>query len=277
VRIAVTHNTVYHYSAAIFPEPHIIRLCPRQDGAQRLLQYALEIEPVPAGRTECLDQDGNLVVEAWFDQPVETLSLKSAFRVETLRVNPFDFLLHAGTGRLPLGYLEPLGAALEPYRRQPAGAAREFAAEVAAAAPGALEFLLTLTRRLAQEFRYVERDTGAPHPAEITLGTREGSCRDLAVLFCEAARAMGIAARFVSGYQCGAGLQGKIHMHAWAEVYLEGGGWRGYDPSAGLAVAGSHVAVAAAADPRLAAPVTGAYRGVAEAVMEFAIAMQSSG
>ena len=64
-------------------------------------------------------------------------------------------------------------------------------------------------------------------------------------------------------------------MHAWAEVYLPGGGWRGYDPSQGLAVSTSHVAVAAAADPLLAAPVSGTYRGKAQARMEYRIAMQA--
>jgi len=277
VRIAVTHRAVYRYSAAVYLEPHTFRLCPRQDGSQRVLHHGLEIAPAPAGRTQCLDQDGNVVVEAWFDRPVEALSVESTFAVETLREDPFDFLLRAGIGGLPLSYPAPLGDALGPYLREPAGAAREFAAALASAAgSGTLEFLRALNRRLAEEFRYVARDTGAPNPAEITLGTREGSCRDLAVLFCEAARAMGIAARFVSGYQCATGLQGKIDMHAWAEVYLDGGGWRGYDPSAGLAVGTSHIAVAAGADPRLAAPFTGTYRGAAAAAMEFAIAMQAN-
>ncbi len=63
-------------------------------------------------------------------------------------------------------------------------------------------------------------------------------------------------------------------MHAWAEVYVPGGGWRGYDPSQGLAVAATHVAVAAAADPRLAAPISGTFRGPARSRMQFGISMQ---
>ena len=81
------------------------------------------------------------------------------------------------------------------------------------------------------------------------LRDREGSCRDLAVLFCAACRALGLAARFVSGYERDASLQENGDLHAWAEVYLEGAGWRGYDPSRALAVAASHVAVAASSDP----------------------------
>jgi transglutaminase-like putative cysteine protease len=50
-------------------------------------------------------------------------------------------------------------------------------------------------------------------------------------------------------------------MHAWAEVYVPGGGWRGYDPTHGLAIADRHIAVAASAQPALAAPVSGTFRG----------------
>jgi transglutaminase-like putative cysteine protease len=106
------------------------------------------------------------------------------------------------------------------------------------------------------------------------MQARAGSCRDLAVVFCAMCRSMGLAARFVSGYQSEAVVQPRAHMHAWAEVYLPGGGWRGYDPSQGLAVSTSHVAVAAAADPRMAAPVSGSYRGAARSAMQFQIQMQ---
>src|SRR5262249_17936328 len=90
---------------------------------------------------------------------------------------------------------------------------------------------------------------------------RQGACRDLAVLFIDACRCLGIAARFVSGYQEGYGSTAKQDLHAWAEVYLPGAGWRGYDPTHGLAVADRHGAVAAAPDPLNAAPVTATYRG----------------
>jgi transglutaminase-like putative cysteine protease len=87
----------------------------------------------------------------------------------------------------------------------------------------------------------------------------------LAALFIDVCRALGIAARFVSGYEesetLGVGEGGELH--AWAEIYIPGAGWRGYDPSRGLAVAQSHVAVAAAATATGTAPVTGTYRGSA--------------
>ena len=138
-----------------------------------------------------------------------------------------------------------------------------------------MPFLTALTRRLHEEFAHTIREEGPAEPAESTLAARSGSCRDLSVLFCEACRSRGIPARFVSGYEREAAVQEPAHMHAWAEVYLPGGGWRGYDPSQGLAVSTAHVALAAAADPLLAAPVSGTYRGKAQARMSYIIAMQA--
>jgi transglutaminase-like putative cysteine protease len=227
-------------------------------------------------RTECLDQDGNAAVEAWFTELVAELTVRSSFQVETRRENPFDYILTAPPS-LPLAYAGPLRAALAPYLG--AGdvpeAVREFAERIGREAGGqALAFLGSLNGHLFEGFGHAVRADGPPHPAEFTLREKEGTCRDLAMLFCAACHMVGIAARFVSGYEREAATQERAYMHAWAEAYLPGGGWRGYDPTQGLAVAQSHVAVAAAADPRLAAPATGTFRGSATAEMEFAIALE---
>ncbi len=277
MHIAVIHSTVYRYSNAVYLEPHTIRLRPREHAAQRLLGFSLEIEPAPAGRAEILDQDGNAVTHAWFDGTTSSLTIRTAFELETLRTNPFDFLLTAGDRDIPVQYEEALRTPLVPYLR--AGhdpAVRSFAQEIAnASAWNTMEFLAALNRRLFETTKHVTRRDGAPHPPGRTLADGEGSCRDTAVLFCAACRSMGIAARFVSGYERDAALQSAGgDLHAWVEVYLQGGGWRGYDPSRGLAAADAHVAVAAASDPLLAAPVAGTFRGDAVSGMTYSIAMQ---
>jgi len=277
MRIAVRHSTEYRYDNPVFLEPHTFRLRPRDDGAQRLLSCRLEISPPPAGRTDCLDQDGNAVVEAWFERKMSWWRIESEFEIETLRENPFDFVASAGMLVLAPVYPEPVAASLAPYvgSGQPSAAVRQFATSAAAAAGGhTLEFLTVLNRRLYEGFGHETRDSGPPHPAEVTLGLKSGTCRDLVVLFTAAARAVGIPTRFVSGYEAGAADHEKPDLHAWAEVYLDGGGWRGYDPTAGLAASTRHIAVAAAADPRLAAPITGTYRGSARAEMRFEVAMR---
>ena len=94
-----------------------------------------------------------------------------------------------------------------------------------------LSFLVALSRQIFQTCRQVIRPYGPPWPSDQTLSAQEGSCRDLAVLFCDACRVMGIAARFVSGYECASASTAlnnqDSYMHAWAEVYLPGIGWRG--------------------------------------------------
>ncbi|MFM7576061.1 MAG: transglutaminase-like domain-containing protein, partial [Microcystaceae cyanobacterium] len=93
--------------------------------------------------------------------------------------------------------------------------------------------------------------------AGITWRNKRGSCRDLTILFMEVCRTMGLAARFVSGYQEGDQATEDWELHAWAEVYLPGGGWRGYDPTHGLAVSDRHIALVASPNPQDCAPVTG--------------------
>ena len=277
MRISVVHSTVYRYESPVRQNPHTFRLRPRQDGSQRLVNYDLRISPVPAGQTECLDQDGNVAIEAWFGPPVEELKVLSSFEVETLRDNPFDFLLAGSHLALPLAYHEPLRSAVAPWLENSNGhgIVREFAGGVAEKAGWCtLPFLTALNGTLFETFQHATRREGSPHSPEVTLGEHTGSCRDLALLFCAVCRAMGIPARFVSGYERAAAFEEKAHMHAWAEVYLLGGGWRGYDPSRGLAVSTSHVAVAAAANPRLAAPITGSYGGAERSKMEVAISMK---
>jgi transglutaminase-like putative cysteine protease len=110
-----------------------------------------------------------------------------------------------------------------------------------------------------------------------TLAGRSGACRDTAMLYVEACRSQGLAARFVSGYSMHHPPEvTEQELHAWAEVYLPGAGWRAYDPSLGLAVADGHVALAAAPDHRLAAPVSGSYRGTGVgSAMDYRVALQA--
>ena len=173
--------------------------------------------------------------------------------------------------------MEPLCTALTPCRNDTdvAESVKQYAKSAAAGADwNALSFLLALTRQIYQTFRQVIRPNGPPWPSDRTLSSMEGSCRDPGVLFCDACRVMGIAARFVSGYECASANCQDSYMHAWAEVYLPVVGWRGYDPSRGLAVSNRHIAVAAVFDRDLAAPVAGWYSGESRSQMEASLSLR---
>jgi transglutaminase-like putative cysteine protease len=83
-------------------------------------------------------------------------------------------------------------------------------------------------------------------------------------LFIEACRVLGLASRFVSGYLLVEDAQ-HLATHAWAEVYLPGSGWRGFDPTSGLLVSGDHIAVAVHRHPEAIPPVAGSFVGTGNA------------
>jgi transglutaminase-like putative cysteine protease len=260
----VTHVTTYNYSRPVFLEPHTLRFHPRSDGQQRVNRFELSVNPRPEVMTECLDCEGNVVTEVWFGSLTEAFEITVRFAVETLRRDPFDYLLSPDAEKMPIQYPNEDGPSLVPYLRGTGvdGSVAEFARSVAQQTKGqTVPFLFLLTRQIHDVCRTVIREAGDPLPAAVTLANRQGSCRDLTVLFMDACRAQGIASRFVSGYQEGVSGLSERDLHAWAEVYLPGGGWRSYDPTLGLAVSDRHIAVAASRMSRGAAPITGSFRG----------------
>lgn len=224
------------------------------------------MSPDADGMTEGIDVYGNDVVWAWFSGTHETLDITTSFAVETLHENPYDYIVPTlEAAKLPPVYPEADRTSLFPYMNPTADSPYEFAQEVASDVDGEFVlFLRELVSRIHATHETIVRLEGDPLPAAVTLAARQGSCRDLAVLFVEACRAVGVAARFVSGYVEG-DPEGGRDLHAWAAAYVPGAGWRGYDPSFGLAVTNGHVILAAAATPTGAAPIDGAFRGSATA------------
>jgi transglutaminase-like putative cysteine protease len=267
VLFEISHTTIYSYDSPVFFEPHTFRLRPRQDAAVKLIDFDLAIEPAPAGLTETLDVEGNAVTHAWFSATSDRLVIKAVSRTEAGARNPFDFIFpDAASQKLPMCYSQSAAATLAPYLARANADAKvdRWAESIARSAVGeTVPFLVALCREIRDRSVYAIREEGDAKPAAQTLNDKRGSCRDLAVLFMDACRAQGIAARFVSGYHDSRMNEGNRYMHAWGEVYLPGGGWRAFDPTLGLAITDGHIAVAAAADPKDAAPVAGTFRGAA--------------
>jgi malate dehydrogenase (oxaloacetate-decarboxylating) len=260
----IHHTLHYHYEEPVFLEPHTLRLTPRQNGAQRLLSHSLTVREPAAGRTAVEEPGGAEATELWFTGLRQELWIHSAAVVETLRHNPFAWILTDPSAQeLPLRYTPATAQALAPFLGDAEPSVAAWAAELAMeAAHRTTDLLLLLADRIHHTFDHVGRFDGEPLQPTETLAQRRGACRDTAMLYVAACRSLGLAARFVSGYSMHHPPEVSEHeLHAWAEVWLPGGGWRAYDPSLGLAVADGHVALVAAADHRLAAPVSGHYRG----------------
>jgi len=125
-----------------------------------------------------------------------------------------------------------------------------------------------MTLAVKSEFSYTVRVMeGCQSPVE-TLTRKTGSCRDFALLMMEAVRALGLAARFVSGYlwtpSAETGGQADAlpgATHAWVQVYLPGAGWVEFDPTSGLAGNRNLIRIAVVRDPSQAVPISGKWTG----------------
>ena len=269
MRFDVRHTTTYKYSEPIALGPQTLRFRPRDGAGQRCIAHTLSIDPWPAGRTEDLDAEGNPTEVVWFDGLTDRLRVTAMLTVDVVRENPFDFLVEAPSLPVDYGDAAPL---LAPSRTRtgvptgdPVGA---FAAEVAAEHKEPIAFLTALTTAIHDRCPSRYRESGEPFtPAEVLEGG--GACRDLAVLFVDAARSRDLACRFVSGYTTPPEGGSDPELHAWAEVFLPGGGWRAFDPTRGLAVADRHVTVTASADPQFCMPISGGFSGNAETEIDF--------
>jgi transglutaminase-like putative cysteine protease len=229
------------------------------------------IIPEPDGISVNLDHNGSLSHLVWFKRQTSALTVVSRVVLKLNEVNPFDFIVHPpNCTELPMRYPVVMNNQLKPYLSiQPAHEkVRNFALTVMQESKNnVLQFASLLCRKIKEGFAYEIRDTGEPYPAEKVLSLRRGSCRDLTILYIEAARAVGLASRFVSGYYFD---QSPKHpqLHAWAEVYIPGGGWRGYDPTIGLACYGHHITLAAGALASETSAIEGTFLGKPESQME---------
>ena len=260
----IRHQTRYRYSAPVRLGPQWLRFHPRNDGTQQLLELRIDTEPGPIGRNAHLDLEGNRVLQLWFDGTTDQFEIDVAMQVQTLERNVYEFILQPEATKLPISHSSLDDALFRAYlqRNDKDTSVTTYATELGRAVEQeTLSFLDQLNHSLFKDFDRVIRDSGAPQRPALTLQTRRGACRDLSVLFVDCCRAMGIPARFASGYQKGDGRRKQRYLHAWPEVYLPGAGWRAYDPTHGEIVGDIHVTIAAAAHPQDTMPVTGGFYG----------------
>ncbi|HMG54595.1 MAG TPA: transglutaminase family protein, partial [Kofleriaceae bacterium] len=238
-------------------------------------RYQLAIEPEHRLHWQ-RDPHGNHVARVTFKagQATAALEIVVELAVDIRPTNPFDFLIDDRVKQLPFRYADELGAELAPYldASDPAyrigDRVRALLAELPASGD-TLGVLVALNAVVRERVAYVIRDEPGVWTPEDTLGHGRGSCRDAAVLLVALMRARGIAARFVSGYLVQLTDEGMIpdeprgvdrdvvDLHAWAEAYVPGAGWIGFDGTSGLLCGEGHIPLAATASPGQAAPLDG--------------------
>jgi len=266
-RYKILHRTYYNFSATVQLEPHALRLRPREGHELRIESLSLDITPQASLRWQ-RDAEDNSVAIATFSAPASQLSIESNVIIQQYNQAPLDFLLAEYATNFPFAYTPEDRTLLSPYLGATLNDSKSPLTEwVAKLCPSGEQIqtyaiLQRLCSQIQQELSYKVREEPGVQTATESLACRTGSCRDFANLFMTAARQLGFAARFVSGYlHAPPSALDLGATHAWAEVYLPGAGWKGFDATIGQIVGTDHIAVAVARLPESVPPIAGSFIG----------------
>ena len=272
--LTVTHTTTYRYARAVTFGQHRMMMRPRDSHDLRLLDTSLLIRPAAKIRW-IHDVFGNSVAIARFSEPATELHVKSMFQAEHFPLAEGGVEIEDYARHHPFSYdaseVPDIGRTAErhypdPYHQIDAWARRFVEA---ATEHETMAILSAMTKAIQAEFKYNPRDEMGTQDPVKTLTTKTGTCRDYALLMMEAARTLGFASRFVSGYlydesKISGGMRSVIGdgvTHAWLQIYLPGAGWVPFDPTNGLISDRNLIRVAVTRDPSQAVPLKGSFTG----------------
>jgi transglutaminase-like putative cysteine protease len=280
LKFLATHLTRYWYSGPVSTSHTEVHLAPRARVNQSVLEYGLDISPVPQFPYSREDYFGNEVVSFSIDEPHRELIITARSVVELAQTPP------------PSLELSP---AWEDVREETRGAkAREtfeavqfifesplitlgtpFAAYAAESfGPGRrfLDGVNDLSRRIYTDFRYDRRATTVSTPVAQVFESRRGVCQDFAHFMIACLRSLHLPARYVSGYVCsGEPFVGGEASHAWISVWCPVFGWLDFDPTNNVMPQGKHVTLAWGRDYSDVTPVKGVALGGGEQVISVTV------
>ena len=269
-RLKVCHLTEYRFVEVVTLKPHRLLLRPREGHDVHIVDSRLEISPQQHTVKWHRDVYNNSVAVVSFSEAAASLSILSEVTLEHYEQAPLDFLVEDYAVDYPFQYQDNEQPDLAPYQQAiylADGIAVENWLRGQGMSPGqggmqTYAMLDRMCKTIAENFAYVVREEPGVQSPQQTIASGSGSCRDYATLFIEAARQLGLACRFVSGYLHAPSTEvGNASTHAWAEVYLPGAGWKGFDPTGGEVTGSQHIPVAVARDPEAVPPVAGSFIG----------------
>lgn len=280
----ILHDTVYRYTSPVLLSQQIAHLRPRDGLRQRLLSHRLAIEPEPSLLRERTDFFGNPASSFSIDTRHDTLVVRAESRIEVITPawpDPADSLSweaarddlrDALSGDVPLQaeardagqfrFASPF-VALGPEALRYA----DYAAECFTPGRPLLEATQALSTRIHDEFRFDPAATSVTTPVAQVFEERHGVCQDFSHLLIACLRALGLAARYVSGYLLTEPPPGQPRLvgadasHAWVAVWCPGVGWVEFDPTNDMQPEGGHIVLAWGRDYGDVCPLRGVILG----------------
>lgn len=281
IRYDITHTTVYRYREPVRFGEHRVMFRPRDSHDLRVLATDLEVSP--ASRVRMIqDPHSNSVALVQPLAAAAELRIVCTFAIEHAHSDILELPLSPSAEFFPFAYTVEerfdLEHYLRPHHDDPEGRLTAWARRfIRTDGPtGTRDLLLQMNQHIREHFRYVARDEEGTQSPLQTLELGVGTCRDFALLMMEAARRLGVATRFVSGYLYDPALDGGTAAeatvgagatHAWLQAYLPGAGWVPFDPTNNLLGSSQLIRVGVARDPNQAAPVSGVWFGERDAYL----------
>lgn len=270
MRIRISHTTTYHYETPPSSVTQTLRLTPRSDGGQYVVNWRIELSE-DAQLTQIEDAFGNIThtftaisppgeLRIHVEGSVDTQNNDGIIRDTVERFPPSMFLRST-----PLTHANDAIMAFAENCRKQSGS------------DGSLALLHIMMGTLNSNMTFDVDPTRTTTTAGEAFALKRGVCQDLSHIFIAAARSLKIPARYVSGYFHR--VDGVIEQdagHAWAEAHIENLGWVGFDPTNGICVTDAYVRVAIGLDYLGAAPVRGARYGGSGESLDVAVAVEQS-
>ncbi|MCB2065377.1 MAG: transglutaminase family protein [Erythrobacter sp.] len=248
MRLSIRHTTHYRFAEPVAHGIQRLRLTPKETQGQKILEWKMQLEGAVT-QLEYDDQNHNRVTLVTVQEGAREVVVTCTGCVET-QDNAGVIGQHAG--HLPLWAF--LG---QTPLTKPGPRIRALVADVERSEDGMVATLHNLSLAIREAVEYGAGLTGVGTTAEDAVAAGQGVCQDHAHVFIAAARMLEIPARYVSGYLMMNDRVEQEATHAWAEAWVQGLGWVGFDISNGISPDPRYVRLATGRDYRDAAPITG--------------------